>query len=288
MPASLAAAALAVTVASAAGQPATGAVDLAGLLARVGERVEAYYQRAQSIVCTEVVSFEMMGRDFQPDPHVRRLAYELRISWEKPAEEGAVPDANVLRTLKTVNGKPPKPGDEPKCLDPKPASLDPLVFLLPQHQREYTFTYKGFGKAGDGHTGVMIDYVPVSKKAPEYVWTDSCFSIDAPSRTRGRVWVDRFGGDVLRIDETTAGPIDIRVPRAQERKSGLASLTLERTDVSIRYKMVTFADPVEVVVLPDVLEEMVVTSGGGAPRQRTTHKYSGYQRFVTSGKLIEP
>jgi hypothetical protein len=195
----------------------------------------------------------------------------------------------VLRTLKTVNGRPPKPGDEPKCLDPKPASLDPLVFLLPQHQRDYKFTYKGIGKAGDGHTGVMIDYAPLSKKEPEFVWNDTCISVDAPARTSGRVWVDRFGGDVLRIDERTAGPIDIRVPREQERKAGVASFTLERTDVSIHYRMVTFTDPAEVILLPELLEEMSVTSGGAAaPRQRTTHKYSGYQRFVTSGKLVEP
>ena len=274
---------------SASGQSATTApVDLAGLLARVGERVAAYYERAQSIVCTEVVRFEMMDRNFQPDPHVRRLAYELRISREKPAEGGAAPEANVLRTLKTVNGKPPKPGDEPKCLDPKAVSLDPLSFLLPQHQGEYKFTYKGVGKAGDGRTGVMIDYAPLTRKAPEFVWTDSCFSIDAPARTTGRLWIDRFGGDILRIDETMVGPIDVTVPRAQERKSGISYLTLDRTEVSIRYKMVTFTEPNEIVLLPELLEEMVVTTGGGVPRQRTTHTFSGYQRFVTSGKLIEP
>ena len=279
----------AVTTASVSGQPATPApVDLVGLLARVGERVEAYYQRAQSIVCTEIVRFEMMDRNLQPDPHVRRLAYELRISREKADEGTAAPEANVLRTLKTVNGKPPKPGDEPKCLDPKSVSLDPLSFLLPQHQAEYKFTYKGIGKAGDGHTGVMIDYAPITKKPPEFVWTDSCFSIDAPARTTGRLWIDRFGGDILRIDETMLGPIDVTVPRTQERKSGISSLTLDRTEVSIRYKMVTFTEPNEIVLLPELLEEMVVTTGAGVPRQRTTHTFSGYQRFVTSGKLVDP
>ena len=279
----------AVTTASLSAQPATSApVDLAGMLALAGERVAAYYERVESIVCSEVVRFQMMDRGLEPDPHVRQLAYELRISREKPADGAEALEAKVLRTLKKVNGKPPKPGDEPKCLDPKSVSLDPLSFLLPEHQREYKFTYKGIGKAGDGRTGVMIDYVPLTKKAPEFIWTDSCVSIDAPARTKGRLWLDRFGGDVLRIDETMVGPIEIAVPRTQERKSGLSSLTVDRTDVSIRYKLVTFTEPNEIVLLPDLLEEMVVTSGGGVPRQRTTHTFSGYQRFVTSGKLIEP
>jgi hypothetical protein len=288
--ASIAAAALAVvTAVSAAGQPATPApVDLAGLLARVGERVEAYYQRAQSIVCTETVRLQTMDNGLSPDPHVRQLVYELRVSWDKAAEGEEPHEANVLRTLKTVNGKPPKAGEEPGCLDPKPVSLDPLSFLLPQHQREYKFTYKGIGKTGDRHTAAMIDYAPAGKRPPEVVWKDSCVSIDVPSQTRGRVWIDRFGGDVLRIDETVLGPFDVRVPEAQQRKGAGALLTLDRADSSIRYRTVTFAQPNEIVLLPESIELMTVIRGSGAPRLRTTQTFTGYQRFVTSGRIAEP
>src|SRR5438876_10758424 len=103
---------------AAAGQSAKEPlVDLAGLLARVGERVEAYYQRAQSIVCIEIVRLQSMDNNLTLDPHVRRLEYELRVSRDK-AVEGAEPsDANVLRTLKTINGTSPRPGQEPACLD---------------------------------------------------------------------------------------------------------------------------------------------------------------------------
>jgi len=277
-----------VTAASASGQSTkTTPIDLAGLLARVGERVEAYYQRAQSIVCTEVVRLQTMDNNMAPDPHTRRLEYELRVSWEKATEGAEPPEANVLRTLKTINGKAPKPGEEPGCLDPKPVSLDPLAFLLPRHQGEYAFTYKGVGKTGDGHTAVMIDYVPATKQPPEIVWKDSCVSINVPSRTRGRVWIDRFGGDVLRVDETVSGPFDVPVPREQQRKGAGALLILERADSSIRYRTVTFTDPNEVVLLPESIEMMTIIRGSGAPRLRTTQTFTGYQRFVTGGRLVQ-
>ena len=87
------------------------AIDLEGLLARVGERVEAYYQRAQSIVCIETVQLLTMDMNFAPDPHTRRLVYELRVSWDKATDGDATPEANVLRQLKSIDGRPPKPGE---------------------------------------------------------------------------------------------------------------------------------------------------------------------------------
>jgi hypothetical protein len=274
---------------SAKGKPKDPPIDLAGLLARVGERVEAYYQRAQSIVCTETVRFQTMDSGFNPDPHVRRLVYELRVSWDKAADGDTAPEASVLRTLKTVNGKPPKPGEEPKCLDPKPVALDPLEFLLPRHQQEYTFTYEGVGKAGDGHSAVMVDYKPTSRKRPEFAWDDSCFSVDAPTRTTGRVWIDRFDGDILRIDETLAGPLDVRVPDEQQRQNGGPDmLTVDRIQTSIHYRMVTFTEPDEIVLLPESIEQNSTLRGAGLSRQRTTHEFTDYRRFVTGARIVTP
>ena len=273
---------------SATGQSSTssGPIDLAGVLARVGERVAAYYERAQSIVCIETVQLQTMDSNLTPNPHTRRLVYELRVAWDKTGDGDQPADANVLRTLKTVNGKPPKTGDEPECLDPKPVSLDPLSFLLPQHQREFKFTFKGIGKVGNGRSGVMIDYAPAGKEPPEIVWRDTCVSINLPQQTRGRVWVDRFGGDVLRIDETVLGPYDIRVPDEQRRKGAVPVMTLDRADSSIRYRTVTFTEPNEIVLLPESIEMMTVIRGSGVPRVRTTQTFTGYQRFVTGGRII--
>ena len=273
---------------SIAGQSVSTPIDLPGLLARVGERVEAYYQRAQSVVCVETVQLLSMDRGFTPDAHTRRLVYELRVSWDKGADGDAMPEANVLRQLKTIDGRPPKPGEEPGCLDPKPVSLDPLSFLLPHHQREYTFTYKGIGKIGDGRTAAMVDYAPAGNPPPEITWRDSCVTIDVPARTTGRVWIDRFAGDVLRIDETVNGPFDIKVPESEQRKGAGPLLVLERADSSIRYKLVTFTEPNEVVLLPESIEMMSLIRGSGSPRLRTTQRFSGYQRFVTGGRVVTP
>jgi len=266
----------------------TTVVDLSGLLALVGERVEAYYQRAQSIVCMETVQLLSMDLGFTPAPHTRRLVYELRVSWDKAGDSDETPEANVLRQLKSIDGRPPKPGEEPGCLDPKPVSLDPLSFLLPRHQREYKFTYKGIGKTGDGRTAAMVDYAPAGKPPPEITWKDSCVEINVPARTTGRVWIDRFGGDVLRIDETVMGPFDVAVPESQIRKGASASLVLDRADSSIRYKLVTFTEPNEVVLLPESIEMMSVIRGSGSPRLRTTQRFSGYQRFVTGVRVVTP
>jgi hypothetical protein len=254
----------------------------------VGERIEAYYQRAQSIVCTETVQLVTMDMGFTPDPHTRRLVYELRVSWDKAGDSDTTPEANVLRQLKSINGRPPKPGEEPGCLDPKPVSLDPLAFLLPHHQQEYKFTYKGVGRIGDGRTAAMVDYAPAGKPPPEITWNDSCVSINVPARTTGRVWIDRFAGDVLRIDETVMGPFDVQVPESQRRKGANPSLVLDRADSSIRYKLVTFTEPNEIVLLPESIEMMSVIRGSGAPRLRTTQRFTGYQRFVTGGRVVTP
>jgi hypothetical protein len=279
----------AISAVSLAGQSAnTTVVDLPGLLALVGQRVEAYYRRAQSIVCTETVQLLSMDMGFAPSPHTRRLVYELRVSWDKAGDDDTTPEANVLRQLKTIDGRPPKAGEEPGCLDPKPVSLDPLSFLLPHHQREYKFTYKGIGKTGDGRTAAMVDYAPAGKPPSEITWKDSCVEINVPARTTGRVWIDRFAGDVLRIDETVMGPFDVEVPESQRRKGANPSLVLDRADSSIRYKLVTFTEPNEVILLPESIEMMSVIRGSGSPRLRTTQRFTGYQRFVTGGRVVTP
>ena len=260
-------------------------IDLPGLLARIGERVEAYYARAQSILCIETVRLQPMDYNFVSADHVRKLVYELRVSWE-PSTNGSVPEANVTRQLISIDGRPPKPKDEPGCLDPKPVALDPLSFLLPHHQSEYKFTYKGNSRTGD-RAAVLIDYAPAGSPPPEIKWNDTCVSINLPTRTTGRLWIDVASGNVLRIDEKVTGPYDIEVPKSQQRKGANPWLTLDRADSTIRYKTVVFTDPEEVVMLPESMEMMSVIRGSGAPRLRIRQDYTSYQRFVTGGRIVQ-
>jgi hypothetical protein len=105
-------AASAVAVAAAAQGPAVR--DVRGWMTRVGERVEEYYARAQSIMCEETVRIEPLGPDLLSNgDHVRELIYELRVAWDAATTagiDGKPPEATVLRQLLTVDGRPPRPG----------------------------------------------------------------------------------------------------------------------------------------------------------------------------------
>src|SRR2546425_399796 len=83
--------------------------DLSGLLTRIGDHLEQYYARAQTIVCEETVRLQPLGIDLAWDgTHIRQLVYELRVAWEPPVE-GAPPEATVLRQVISVDGRPPRP-----------------------------------------------------------------------------------------------------------------------------------------------------------------------------------
>src|SRR5438477_9101544 len=75
-----------------------GAVDLA-TLARISRRVEEYYTRARTIVCTERVLLQPLRSDLLPDDRGRRLVYELRVDWQPPTSGETAGDAHIERRL---------------------------------------------------------------------------------------------------------------------------------------------------------------------------------------------
>ena len=277
------AATLAVGVSLSAGQPASGALDLANLLARVGESVTRYYARAQSMICTETVRIQSLGSDLLSDAlPARRLEYDLRVAWE-PATEGDTPEAQVIRELVKVNGRAPRPKDEPGCMDPKAVSPEPLALLLPNGQKDYVWTFAGRTNI-DRRAAVMLDYKARDPGKVAVSATKRCITVNAPGRTRGRVWVDEITGDVLRIDERLTGMIDFAVPREHRIPGGRWFLTLDRADSSIRYRAVTFRDPDETIMLPVSIE--TVTVFGSLQRTRITQTLSNYRRFLTAGRIV--
>jgi hypothetical protein len=277
-----AAAVLAVATWAAGEQPKP--VDVPGLLARVGERVEAYFARAQRIICLETVHLQPLRPDFLFDGTARRLVYDLRVSWEPAIDVRSTPEATVLRQLRTVNGRPPAPADENACMDPKGVSPDPLAFLLAHKQAEFDFEFKGGGRT-DGRAAVMLDYKPIGSPPPEVVWRDNCVDISIPARTTGRIWIDTATGDVLRLYERIAGPFDVPMPRGR-RYLRADAMVVDRAETTIRYKPVAFRDPDETVLLPESIESVSVIRGAGVPRLRTTQTFSEYRRFVTDARIV--
>ena len=269
---------LAWAAAAAAGQ----SVLPASMLDRIGTYVEQYYARAQSVLAIESVTLQPLARDLGPDGFARRLIYELRIEWH-PEADGAEP--NVVRTLVSVNGRPPKAGDEPRCTDPRSVSPEPLAPLLPAKRMNYVFTPAGRADVR-GRPAMMLDYRPIRPEPLKVEWRDECASIDLPGRTRGRIWADAESAEILRFDEHLVGLVDVPVPIGQQRRGAAPYMTIERADMSIEYHRVVFTDPDETLMLPARIDNLVIIRNSGSPRLRITQTFSGYRRFVTGSRIV--
>jgi hypothetical protein len=259
-------------------------LDLVMVLGRVSDRVRHYYGRAQSIVCIERVTVQPLRHDLTPDGFGKVLEFELRIDWDALSENDLPLEARVIRELRKVNGRTPRPNYEAGCLDPKSGALEPLAFLLPHHRDEYTFAWNGVGRLKDRRT-MMLDYRSRAAGPIDAKWKGDCVSIDAPGRTKGRIWIDETTHDVLRLDEQLTGQFEYRVPREHWGFIGPQTWVIERSDSSIRYRPVDFKDPDETVLLPEYIE--VVTVFRGAQSYRITQNFSGYRRFITGGRIVK-
>jgi hypothetical protein len=270
----------------AAGVAAQPPADLADVIARVGERVEQYYRRAQSIVCVETVTLQPLTSSFSPDDHARVLEYELRIEWNAANDGDVAREANVMRQLLKINGRRAKPNAEPGCLDPKAVSPEPLAFLLAPKRDEYLFAWNRVARSKDGRT-LTVDYRSRAVGSPEITWRGDCVSFELPGRSRGRLSIDATTHDVLRVDEQLIGQFDYRLPREHNPFGGNDWWVIERADSSIRYRPVSFRDPDEIVLLPESIESFQVIRGAGVPRLRTVQRFSNYKRFMTAGRVVK-
>ena len=251
---------------------------------RLSAYVEQYYSRAQSIVSNEAVIVQRINRDLSFDGFARRLVYELRVEWD-PAVDGDESPARVTRQLLTVNGRPPKKGDKPECMDPKSVSPEPLAFLLPDRRHKYAFTSAGVGRV-DGREAVMVDYKALEPGEAIVEWTDDCVSVDVPGRWRGRLWAEPETATIVRMDEQLMGMVDLPIPRKHQRINGALFMTLERADMSIRYRPVVFRDPDETLMLPAEITSSSMWRNGGSAGSRVIQSFSNYRRFVTAGRIL--
>jgi hypothetical protein len=261
-------------------------VDLAQTLARVGQRVEQWYARAQSVVSTETVWIQPLRSDLTPSDFPRRLAFELRVGWDPDRTgPGGVPVANVLREPVSLNGRSSPDREGAGCMDPKLVSPEPLAMLLPARLGESEFSAAGVARV-DGRPALMIDYRGRAAAPPEVTWTDKCVSVTLPGRSRGRIWVDAATYDVLRLDDRLVGTFEFDVPREHVRRGAARSMVIERAESSIRYRRVRFQDPDETLMLPVAIDTLTVIRGGGTQRVRITQRLSDHRRFLTAGRVV--
>jgi hypothetical protein len=263
--------------------------DLEVLLAHVGERIEQYYARAQNLICVERVTAQPVGSDMAPSGFGRVLEYELHVESDGGIDGTRPTDAKVIRDLRKVNGRTPKPQDKGGCFDPNPLSPEPLAFLLPGHRGEYAFQWAGFGKGKDQNV-MLVDFRPLETGKPEIHEDEErrpgCFNISLPGATKGRIWIEAATHDVLRVEEHLAAPVDFSVPYEQQRRHGLPpSLMIERYDWAVRYKPVAFDDPVETLLLPESIEVLAMMRGAQSHRKHQV--FSNYKRFMTDAKVVK-
>lgn len=275
--------ALATTV---AGEQSRFSLAVDDVVERIGARVGEYFRRAESIVCIERVSVQPIRADLTAEGFARVLEYELRATWEQ-TEEGGAPEAKIVRQLRKINGREARPDAEPKCMDPKAVSPEPLAFLLPAKRAEYLFEVAGHGR-DKNRAALILNYKSRAFGKAEVKHKDDCTNIELPGWMKGRIWADTETNDVLRIEETLARRFDFRTPLDRSHFTGGGEVAvLERADTAIRYRPVTFTDPDETVLLPESIESLTVVRGGGRIGNRTVQTFSGYKRFVTAGRLVK-
>lgn len=265
-------------------------IDLEGVLERAGARVTEYFARAQSLMCLEKVSLQKLGFGFSAEGPARFVESELRLSWEPSPEDPTPKEARTLRQVLKVNGHPPRKKDFDNCTTPEQqdSEVQPLSILLPDQRVELAFAYEGRGQL-DGRDAIIVTYRETIKPTVDVSLVDdneNCVSFDIDGGTRGKIWIDAETHDVLRLDRSLAGLIEIPLPRQAQRFGLTNRWTMERWDSSIRFRPVKFNDPPETLVLPVTASTLQVTRGAGTPRLRTSTQYTSYRRFITGARVV--
>ena len=266
-------------------------IDLEGLLERAGARVVEYFARAQSIVCLEKVAWQQLSLGFSANGPARFVESELRLSWQPSSEDPMPKEARSTRHVLKVNGHPPRKNDQNNCTTPEQedSEVQPLSILLPQSREELSFAYSGRDVV-DGRDAVTITFREKKIKPTVTVTlvedNENCISFDIDGGMRGKLWIDAETNDVLRLDRSLGGLVEIPLPRKAQRGGNPTEWTMERWDSSIRFKPVKFDDPSETLILPVSASTLQVTRGSGTPRLRTTTHYTSYRRFMTGGRVV--
>lgn len=220
----------------------------------------------------------------------RMVESDLRITWT-PDASGPATEARMVRTVSKVNGSTPRRNDRNNCTTPEQQSSEtqPLSMLLPTQRADYTFRLATPGTL-DRRPAFRIDYRMRQKVAVEVGLVDGkddCVSFDIQGGMHGRIWIDAETFDVLRLDQSLDGPVDIPLPRSVTRRAAAPDRwTAERMDLSIRFRVVRFTDPDEAIVLPVSSTALRVVRGAGTPQMRTMTTYDQYRRFLTGGRIV--
>ncbi len=265
--------------------------DLTVALERATERVEDFFTRAQSLVCTETVHVQPLSSGLGVGGFGRTVESELRLAWEPGAGGEGATEAQTLRQVVKVNGHKPRANDRDNCTTPEQHDTETQVLsmLLPAERDAYTWTLAGQGKV-DGRSAVLVDFrekADITVEVSLVENNEDCISYNINGGLRGRLWLDAESYDVLRMDHRLGGQVEVPLPKAIRNRYGVNPVwVVERHDTTYRFKRMRFDDPEETLVLPVSSTSLRITRGSGTPRTRVTTQYKHYRRFLTGGRLL--
>lgn len=269
--------------------PAAPAPEVLTTLDRATARVQDFFERAQSLVCTERVHVQPLSYGLSGDGFGRTVESELRVSWD--SEGGGASEARAMRQVVKVNGHKPRKNDRNNCTTPERHDTEPQVLsmLLPNERDNYTWSLAGPATI-DGRPALLLDFrekEALSLKVSVEDDDEDCLTYTIRGGSRGRMWLDAESLDVMRLDQHLTGQANAPMPRILQRRPGASpTMTVERFDTSYRFKRMRFENPDETLVLPVSSTSLRITQGGGTPRMRVTTEYRNYHRFLTSGRLV--
>ena len=137
-------------------------------------------------------------------------------------------EARALRQVLRVNGSKPRKNDYKNCTTPEQEDSEeqPLSMLLAESRSEFTFEYDG-RDAIDGRDAVIIVFRERKVRPTVTVSVvednENCISFDIDGGMRGKLWIDAETNDVLRLDRSLIGLVDIPLPRKTDLVSIEAS-----------------------------------------------------------------
>lgn len=270
-------------------QPAGPGPDLEGTLAKATARVEHYFTRAQSLVCTETVHVQPLNHGLTGDGVGRTVESELRLSWDAGIDGDAAPEAHTHRKVVKVNGRVRREKDRAQCTTAErhDTETQPLSMLLDGQREKYTFALSKAARL-DGRAAITVEFKELRTALADVRVNEDdedCLTYQVDGGVRGRIWIDAESFDVLRLDQHLAY-VELRLPETLLRRGSTGGSMIERYDTSTRFKRVNFDDPEEQLVLPTSSAHLFVTRGTSSVRMRTSTRYTGYKRFLTGGRLV--
>ena len=249
---------------------------LVDILAGLADRMQQYYDRFISIICTETVTTQDLRFNLTPVGGPRVIVYELSVA-KDPKAKGAA-DFRVDRTLQSVNGRPARKNQRTECTDPKTGTPEPLGFLLAKNQSRYRFS---IAEAKDGPPGARaIDFIESPPERVRVKWEGHCFEAEGGGH-QGRVWFDPSTYDVLQVDLRLSKPFLIPLPNGY---IGIQpAIRVEKSEMTLRFSRVEFQQPDESVLLPDSIDTLHVMRG--VPSLRIHQRLANYRRFLTKTEI---